>query len=270
MRALMKGTLIAGALLLAGNAFAQQAPAQENPAQVPLPAETLQIGLSTDTVGIGSDFAGQSLTIFGALTNLDPQVQRQGRYDIVVVLEGPEAPITVHRKSRVMGMWMNTSSQQFDQVPESYIATATRQIQDVTDRKTFEQLSLGINGLVFEASRFRQTYTEEFVGAVKDINKANGRYSDGSGVVEFISPNLFRATLALPANIPVGKHRARAYLFKNGAFLKESSTDLQIQKAGLEQQVFNFAHEKSALFGLLAILTAITIGWLGKLMFSRD
>lgn len=232
--------------------------------------ETLQIGLSTDTVGIGSDFAGQPLTIFGALTNLDTQIQRQGRYDIVVVLQGPEAPITVHRKSRVMGMWMNTSSQQFDLVPESYLLTATRQIQDITDRKTFEQLSLGINGLVFEASRFRQAYTEEFVTAVKDINKKNGRYSDGHGVVEFISPNLFRATLELPANVPIGKHKARAFLFKNGAFIRESSADLQIQKAGIEQQMFNFAHEQSALYGLIAIIIAMSIGWLGKLVFARD
>jgi uncharacterized protein (TIGR02186 family) len=165
---------------------------------------------------------------------------------------------------------MNTSSQQFDLVPESYLLTATRQIQDVTDRKTFEQLSLGINGLVFEASRFRQAYTEEFVSAVKDINKANGRYSDGHGVVEFISPNLFRATLELPANVPIGKHKARAFLFKNGAFIRESSADLQIQKAGIEQQVFSFAHERSALYGLIAIMLAISIGWLGKLVFARD
>ena len=251
-------------------AQSQQVPAQTGLTEEALPTETLQIGLSTDTVGIGSDFSGQNLTIFGALTNLDTQIQRQGRYDIVVVLQGPESPIVVHRKTRVMGMWMNTTSQQFEQVPESYIATATRQLQDVTDRKTFEQLSLGVSGLAFDASRFRQSYTEEFVAAVKDINKANGRYSDGSGVVEFISPNLFRATLELPANVPVGKHRARAFLFKNGTFIKESSTDLQIRKAGIEQQLFNFAQERSALYGLLSVLAAIAIGWLGKLIFSRE
>jgi uncharacterized protein (TIGR02186 family) len=256
------------AAVLFSGAGIQVSAAQDN--QEPLPQETMQIGLSTDTVGIGADFAGQGLTIFGALGNLDPQVQRQGRYDIIVVLEGPEKPMVVHRKGRVMGMWMNTSSHEFEQVPESYIATATRAIQDVTDAKTFAKMSLGLQGLAFDANPAATPGAQAFADALKEINEKNGRYSEGGGIVEFISPNLFRATLALPANIPVGKHKARAFLFRNGAFLRESSSDLQIQKAGVEQQIFTFAHRQSAFYGLLAIATAIAIGWLGKLIFSRD
>jgi uncharacterized protein (TIGR02186 family) len=235
-----------------------------------LPTEAIQIGLSTDTIGIGADFSGADITIFGAMTGADPLVQRQGRYDIIVVLEGPEVPLVLHRKSRVLGMWMNTDSQRFQQVPLSYIASSTRKIQDITDKNTFKQLSLGIEALAFESSRYQAMRDEEFSMALKQLNRKSGRYSDESGTVEFISPNLFRASLKLPANVPVGKHKARAFLFRNGAFIKENSTGLQIEKAGFEQQLVIFSQQHASLYGFGAIAIAMLIGWLGRAIFRQD
>lgn len=239
-------------------------------AQNELPTEAIQIGLSTDTIGIGADFSGADLTIFGALTGTDPLIQRQGRYDIIVILEGPEVPLVLYKKSRVLGMWMNTDSQRFDQVPLSYIGSATRQIQDITDKRTFKQLSLGIAALSFETVRYQARRDTEFADALKGLNLKSGRYSDNSGTVEFISPNLFRASLKLPANVPVGKHKARAFLFRNGAFIKENSTGLQIEKSGFEQTLVLYSQKYSALYGIGSILIAMLIGWLGRLIFRQD
>ena len=105
---------IAGAAtLLAGVAATQPLAAQDaNP-------ESIQIGLSTDHVVLTAGFSGADLTIFGALENTDPLLARQGRYDVVVVLEGPARQVVVRRKDRVLGMWINTRSETFVNVPES-------------------------------------------------------------------------------------------------------------------------------------------------------
>src|SRR5690242_4968038 len=95
---------LAAALLTAAPAPAQQ------PTQDPNP-ETIQIGLSTDRVAITADFSGADLTIFGSVENADPLVSRQGRYDVIVVLEGPARPVVVRRKDRVLGMWINMDSE---------------------------------------------------------------------------------------------------------------------------------------------------------------
>ncbi len=239
-------------------------------AQGELPQELIQIGLSTDTIAITSGFSGADLTIFGAVTNTDPQVQRLGRYDIIVVLEGPETPMVVREKTRVFGMWLNTRSADFDVVPLSYIASSTRKMRDITDNESFKKLSLGIENLLLDTGRAKTEIAGEFADALKDINRKSGRYSEDSGLVEFISPNLFRATLRLPTNVPIGKHKARAFLFRNGAFIKESSAGLQIEKAGIEQNVYRFAHEHSFVYGLLAIALAIITGWLGRVIFRKD
>ena len=71
--------------------------------------------------------------------------------------------------------------------------------------------------------------------------------------MQFLSQNLFRATLALAPNVPVGTHKARAFLFKSGMFIKETSAQLAIVKSGFEQSIFRFAHDHSLFYGVFAV-----------------
>ncbi len=69
---------------------------------------------------ITADFDGADLTIFGSARRIPiRRSSAQGRYDIIVVLEGPARPATVRRKDRVLGVWVNTQSETFINVPGS-------------------------------------------------------------------------------------------------------------------------------------------------------
>lgn len=254
------------ALAAAGKARAQ--------AEVPLNvvAETIQIGLSTDRVAITSDFSGADLTIFGALDNADPLFARQGRYDVIVVLEGPARPVVVRKKTRVLGMWINTLSETFVNVPVSYSLATTRAMQDITNPSNFRQMALGADNVnITPLDREGDPLTiEEFTAALRERKRASGLYSERIGGVQFLSQSLFRATLHLAPNVPVGTHRARAFLFKNGLFIKENSAQLAILKAGFEQQVFRLAQTQGLLYGIFAVLLAIVTGWVGRFIFRKD
>ena len=235
-------------------------------------AEAIQIGLSTDKVTISSDFSGADLTIFGALDNSDPLVARQGRYDIVVVLEGPPRPVVVRKKSRVLGIWMNTQSETFLNVPMSYSVATTRAWQDITSPDSYRQLALGsenVNLTPYDRNGDAATL-KEFSAALRNRKRATGLFSERIGGVQFLSQSLFRATVHLAPNVPVGTHRARAFLFRNGVFVKENSAYLAIQKAGFEQRVYRAAQENGFLYGLFAVLLAFVTGWLGRIIFRKD
>jgi uncharacterized protein (TIGR02186 family) len=250
------------AVVCCGAASAQQA--APNP-------ETIEIGLSTDRVSITADFTGADLTIFGALDNADPLVARQGRYDVIVVLEGPARPVVVRRKDRILGMWTNTQWETFVNVPASYAVATTRAPQDITNPKTYRQLALGADNIFMQpAEQDDPVLIDEFTDALRDRKKATGLYNLRVGGVQFLSQNLFRATVALAPNVPVGPHKARAFLFKGGAFLRETSANLQIVKSGFEQSVFDFAHAYSFGYGLIAVGFAMLIGWIGSIVFRRD
>lgn len=250
-------------VVLSANAFAQ--PSEPQP-------EGIQIGLSTDAVYITSDFSGADLTIFGALENPDTQVLRQGRYDVIVVLEGPPRPTVVRKKSRVVGMWINTESVAFKDVPASYSIAMTRQPQDITDAASYRRLALRAQNIFLQpvSPVVNQTTLEEFSAAMLDRKTAAGLYSERIGGVQFLSQSLFRATLYLAPHVPVGTHRARAFLFRNGVFVRETSTGLTIRKAGLEQRLYEFAHDEGFTYGILAVLLAMVTGWLGSIIFRKS
>jgi uncharacterized protein (TIGR02186 family) len=234
--------------------------------------ESIEIGLSTDSVAITSNFAGTNLTIFGALDNADPLISRQGRYDVIVVLEGPPRPVVVRKKTRVLGMWINTESVVFRDVPASYSVATTRPPQDITDAASYRRLALRTENIhlqPLDPEGNRQTI-DEFTAALRSRKEAADLYVENVGGVQFLSRTLFRATLHLAPNIPVGTHRARAFLFRNGAFVRETSAPLRIRKAGLEQRIFEYAHRQSLLYGIFAVLLAMLTGWIGRLVFRRD
>lgn len=234
--------------------------------------ETIQIGLSTDVVAITADFSGADLTIFGSVENADPLLSRQGRYDVIVVLEGPARPVVVRKKSRVLGVWVNSQSETFVNVPESYSVATTRMPQDITDPTSYRQLALGADNIHVEPldKSGNPGTIEDFTAAMRERKKAAGLYIERVGGVEFLSSTLFRATLTLAPNIPVGTHKARAFLFRNGVFLKESSSQLAIVKSGFEQMLFRFSRNHGILYGFGAVGLAFLTGWLGRLVFRKD
>ncbi|MET3792141.1 TIGR02186 family protein [Aquamicrobium terrae] len=240
-------------------------------AQNPNP-EGIQIGLSTEHISITAGFSGADLTIFGALENVDPEVARQGRYDVIVVLEGPARRIVVRRKDRVLGVWINLQSEEFENVPVSYSVATTRPFQDITEPVSYRQLSLGTNNIYLQPAdpEGNPLTIAEFTKALRNRKVAAGLYSENVGGVRFLSQNLFRATVRLAPDAPVGTHKARAFLFKNGMFVKESSAQLEIRKAGFEQAVFRLAHNHGLFYGALSVAFAMAVGWLGSIVFRRD
>lgn len=263
--ALIAMLALADLSLLSAPAGAQQ------PSVNPIP-ESIQIGLSTNRVAITADFSGADLTIFGSLENADPLVSRQGRYDVIVVLEGPARPVVVRRKDRFLGMWINMQSETFVNVPVSYSVATTRAPQDITDPNSYRQLALGADNLHIEPL-YRDgspATLQEFRLALRDRKTASGLFNMRVGGVEFLSQSLFRASLPLSPNVPVGTHKARAFLFRNGLFIKENSAQLVIVKSGFEEAVARLSVNHSVFYGFAAVALAMLTGWLGRIVFRKD
>src|SRR5690606_32379178 len=145
-------------------------------------------------------------------------------------------------------------------VPVSYSVATTRALRDITQPTSYRQLSLGADNLhirVPEETDSSPATIAEFTAALRDRKKDVGLYSERIGGVQFLSANLFRATVSLAPNVPVGTHRARAFLFRSGVFVKETSAQLAIYKSGFEQTIYRFANNHSLWFGIFAVLLAM-------------
>lgn len=97
-------------------------------------------------------------------------------------------------------------------VPLSYSLASTRNLQDIADDKIYRQLSVGVRNFYLrpEDPTSLSGNIPKFGDELREMKLRQGLYSQRIGGVEFLSRTLFRATLNLSANVPVGRHRARA------------------------------------------------------------
>ncbi|GKX35320.1 MAG: membrane protein [Rhizobiaceae bacterium MnEN-MB40S] len=262
MKALL--TIVAAAVIAAG-LLASPASAQSR-------TPRLDIGISTNVIPITSDFAGEDLTVFGAIDGADPELLRADFYDVVVTLEGPSLESVVRKKARVFGIWINRSSMRFEPAPVSYSLSSTLPVELIADSIELSDLGIGVQnirltptGAIGDGSA-----TPEFRNALLRLRTADGLYQRDPIGVEYVSSSLFRATLRLPANVPVGEHKLRAFLFQGGKFVMERELPLSVVKTGVEQFIFEYAHQHSLIYGLFAVLLAMITGWLGSVLFRKD
>ncbi len=80
---------------------------------------------------------------------------------------------------------------------------------------------------------------------------------------------LFRTRVFFPSNVPTGRYTAEVYLLRGGVIIGNQSTPLVVHKVGLEADVFRFAHQQSALYGIIAIVIALGAGWLAGVVFRK-
>lgn len=239
-----------------------------------LPPERVEADVSTRTIAITSGYSGSEILIFGAIENSRQPSAESGFYDVVVVVEGAPAPLTVRRKSRIAGVWVNTRSFSFNSVPSYYAIASTRPIEEIADPTFLERNAIG-HGYARIAPAARSVIAAK-PGEIRDYKEAVVRIKQGDGLylkedyaVIFIGKSLFRASIALPANVPVGPMTARVYLFREGDLLSTFQSKVRLERSGIELWLYRAAMHHPLYYGLSAVLVATLAGWLASLPFRR-
>ncbi len=170
---------------------------------LPAMAEEVVLGLSKDKVAITTNFDGSEILVFGAIKREAPISETP--LDVVVAISGPSEPITVRRKERRFGIWVNVESVEVDAAPSYYTVATTgplsevlSNVDDLRHRVSIPQAirSVGAPSTVADA--------QSFTDAVIRIRKDSGAYSVQEGAVNLDEQTLFRTSIALPANLTAG------------------------------------------------------------------
>lgn len=235
--------------------------------------ETVEADVSTRSVSVTSNFSGTEIVIFGAVDYSRQDTAEAGIYDIIVVVEGTHEPLVARRKSNVAGIWINTDSVEFSSVPSYYAIASTRPIDEIADERMLREQQIGLNHVPMTvASNTRALKDEElaeFREAVIRIKKDSGLFLTKAYGVAFIGRSLFRTTIDLPANVPVGPLRTKVYLFRAGNLLADYEAHVTMRREGIEAFLHTFAFERPLLYGLFAVALAVMAGLLASMFFKR-
>jgi uncharacterized protein (TIGR02186 family) len=260
------------------------------PAPVVLPSEQsvatdgelrVAAALTDARIRVDSSFRGASIVLYGAVFN--PSTSPT---DVVVVVRGPDAPVRLVKKTRNMGVWLNSRPVLFEGAPGLYMTASTRPLSDIADFGQLRRLGVGVDHLRIGAPDEQRTVTRygvrdvvvsrlgddylDWRRAVIRLKEAAALYDTDPEGVKFVDKGLFRAEIDLPAVAPTGQYYAEVWLFRDGEPQSVSNLTLTVEKVGFERDVYEFAHRRPWLYGILSVLLAAATGYGASRLFRRN
>jgi len=231
----------------------------------PLSAEKIVLGLSQDEVAITATYEGSEILIYGAVSRVAPAPE--GNTGIIIAVSGPLEPVTVRRKERKFGIWVNSDAVEVDAAPSFYaVATSapfTEVLTDVEDLRHKISIPRAIRAVGTGVSD-----SENFTEALIRVRENAGLYQVLDNTVSFEQGTLFGTSIALPANLTEGMYSTRIFLTRDGAVVDEYVTQIPVNKVGIERWLYELAHQQAFIYGLMSLAIAIAAGWGASAAFS--
>ena len=229
--------------------------------------ETIVADLSQNEVSITTTFTGSEILIFGAVKR-GAEVDDTFPLGAVITVAGPATQVTVRKKDRIAGIWVNAEEVEIDSAPSFYAIASSAPLYDTISHT--EDLRHGISKLrkirlVGAAGDVGNPgdFTEALIRIREDI----GAYTRDDAGVTLQEETLFRSSVGLPANLVEGQYTVRIFLTRNRAVVSTYETAIDVSKVGLERFLYRLAHDRPLLYGIMSLVIAIAAGWAASAAF---
>jgi uncharacterized protein (TIGR02186 family) len=225
--------------------------------------------VSDRQIEIRYSFSGTDLLLFGAILYPGGRVPDDPA-DIIVTLKGPVQPILVREKQRIAAIWMNSESHRFRSAPSFYAVASSRPIAELVDERTAAIYELGLQNLQLSPGGGALPEKERrFETGLLELRRRQGLYAEYPSGVEITGGVLYRATIAIPSQVPVGEYTAETFLVDDGRVLAAATREIRIGQTGFERFVALSARRYEFLYGLAAVTLSLALGWLAAMIFRR-
>jgi uncharacterized protein (TIGR02186 family) len=245
------------------------------PPALPLPPERIEADVSARAIAVTAAFKGSEIIVFGTVDNSRQPSPESGYYDLVVTIEGGALPSIVRRKSNIGGIWINNDEAKFDAAPAFYALATTRPLEEIAEPDVLAKSNIGVSNLRIVPSSKSVTKLvgndlRDFTTALTGLKARDGLYAREDVGVVFTGRSLFRSTIGLPANVPVGNLVARVFLFRDGVMLSKFTTRVSLERAGVERWIHEAAHKHAWLYGIFTVIAAMSCGLAAASIFGRS
>lgn len=225
------------------------------------PAEQVVAGLSKDAVAITANFDGSDILIFGAIRRETP-IPDGPPLEVIITVEGPSQSVTVRKKERRLGVWVNTKSVHIGAAPSFYVVSTSGPLDQILgqDWDARYRISVPLAMRAF-AGAVNVTDVVPFTEALIRLRNESGLYRLDEGSVTVVDQTLFRADVSLPANLIEGDYKTRIFLLRHGEIVDVYRAPIEVRKVGLERWLYRLAFDQPLIYGLMSLAVAVIAGW---------
>lgn len=234
----MRRLLFMAALILCGQAHA---------------ADMVTVDLAENHVDITTGFNGAQVELFGV---------KRGAGPVAVVLRGPSHDMTVRRKDKTGGAWLNRTWVNFDDVPVYYDYALSMPEEELASPEVLQKAGIGLGSLEFKTGETE--LKAEFREALIRNQQAAGVFRKEPRSITDLGNNFFRVNFYLPSNVHVGTYRVHTYYFRNGKVQDMKTSTLRVAHVGMSARILQFAQDHAVSYGVLCVFLAVFAGWLSN------
>jgi len=232
------------------------------PVAVAQPPGMLNISLAEKSIDITTGFDGARIILYGT---------RKAAGDIAVIIRGPDQNMVVRRKARLLGIWMNSKSVTFKDVPGYYDLALSRPARDIAPFNMLHRYNIGLDALDFETD---DSEDPELVSAFREAlirnQQGKGLFPMEAQPINFIEENFFKISFDLTSNVPAGSYKIDAFLIRDEAVIDVKTVELKVAQNGFSAGIFLFAHNQSLAYSVILVLMAVFFGWGAYALLRRE
>ena len=228
--------------------------------EITVAKEKLFVDFFENEISIDVGFTGAKLSFFGAI---------EGSGDVVVTVTGPRKKIKVTNKQELMGIWVNSDTEIFYDVPSFYYVASNKPLKDIDASKSFYINQIGLANLRFEGaedleSRERDNWKKGIIDTMVKL----GRYNSENGSINISKSKLFKTEFNFSSDILEGEYIVDTLLYKSGNVIGAKRSFINVSKSGLGEKIYKFSSENSMIYGISSVLFALIFGFAANL-FTR-
>ena len=205
-------------------------------------------------IQIGSNFFGEELLVFGAMSGQD-----LSKSDIIIKVEGKPKSLSVREKVNKYGIWINDSEMLIDNIPSFYAIYSNRNINRIASESLLKEQRIGISSLNFD-SDFDTEKSKIINQAIIKKNREKGIFAEKFTGIRIIGDKLFRSSIELPQDIKEGTYEVSIYFFEDQQLVDNDVSNVFVNKTQSGKFIYNQANENPLLYGVFSVLIAWAAG----------
>lgn len=235
----------------------------------PAMATDLMVSVEPDTVQIGTNFNGGTVSVAGRIA---------ADATALIRVTAKTEHYNLKRKGRALGfLWMNLGSVEISNVPGLFLIYLPEGAGNgrAEDKIARNSLNLGMESVRERAEIHAPGENEnELFNEFIKLKQAEGLYGTVEDRIRF-EPAIdgmkpFKALLPLPAALPQGAFNVEVYVIENGVVTDTAVRKLEAREVGLPAWISAMAFQHGTLYGVLAVLAAVMAGLLTGVLFKGE
>lgn len=217
-------------------------------------------GISTNEINIDTKFKGAQILLFGAKGDAG---------NIVITVRGPKKNFLVTKKQKILAVWYNGTRINFENSYSFFSIFSTFNSGEIQE-DIMSDLELGKDFLEFSTNnKISDKNNSDFKAQLIEKMEKNNLYNNNVSKVEFLDETLFKVMLNFPKNIVRGIYTVELYLIKENTLISFQSIPIYVNQIGISAKISDFAIQQDMIYGIIAVMLALIVGWLANYIFAR-